>query len=104
MYLLKKKLFPRRGKVLSGGGGGGGGRGVGEMKRDWINFLRPFAVWDLQNVLQFFILIKIFENSTIFSISVLLFIALKRWNFPDSLDFKGKITTTFLIRSHFLSI
>ena len=25
--------------------------------------------------------------------------ALKRWNFPDNLDFKGKIMTKFLIRS-----
>ena len=33
----------------------------------------------------FFILIEIFENSTIFSISVHLFIAL---NFPDNLDFQ----------------
>ena len=55
-------------------------------------------------VLQFFILIEIFENSTIFSISILQFIALKRWNFPGNLDFKGKIGATFLIRSHYLSI
>ena len=72
---------------------------VGGMGGDWINFLRWFTVWDLQNVLQFFILIKIFENTTIFSISILLFIALKRWNFPDNLNFKGRIGATFLIRS-----
>ena len=66
---------------------------------DWINFLRRFAVWALQNVLQVFILIEIFENSTIFSISVLLFIAIKRLNFPDNLYFKGKIAATFPIRS-----
>ena len=30
--------------------------------------------------------------------------ALKRWNFPENLDFNGKIVAIFLIRSHFLSI
>ena len=33
---------------------------VGGIGGDWINFLRWFAVWALQNALQFFILIKIF--------------------------------------------
>ena len=75
--------------------------GIGE---DWINFLRQFAVWALQNVLQFFILIEIFDNLTIFSISILLFMAFKRWNFSDNFDLKGKIGATFLIRSQFLSI
>ena len=70
----------------------------------WINFVRRLAVWALKNVLQFFSLIEIFENSTSFSISIHLFIALKRWNFPDNLDFKGKIGATFLIRSHSLSL
>ena len=78
-----------------------GGGGIGE---DWINFLRRFTVLALQNVLQFFILIENFENSTIFSISILLFIALKRWHFPDNLDIKCKIGATILIRRHFLSI
>ena len=98
IYLLKKIYFPDIVMFYLVGGGGGC------MGEDWINFLRRFAVWILQNVLQFFILIEIFENSTIFSISILLFIALKRWNFPDNLDFKGKIGATFLIRSRFLSI
>ena len=97
IYLLKKNLFPRRSNVLSGVGGGGIGG-------DWINFLRRFTVLALQNVLQFFILIENFENSTIFSISILLFIALKRWHFPDNLDIKCKIGATILIRRHFLSI
>ena len=52
----------------------------------------------------FYNFLTIFENSTIFSISILLFIALKRWNFPDYLDFKGKIGATFHISRHFLSI
>ena len=76
--------------------------GVGWGKT--INFLRQYAVWALQNVLQFFILIEIFDSLTIFSISILLFIAFKRWNFSDNLDFKCKIGATFLIRSQFLSI
>ena len=100
IYLLKKNLFPRCSNVLSGEGWDRGGGEGG----DWINFSRQFTVWALQNVLQFLILIYIFENSTIFSISILLFISLKRWNFPDNFDFKGKIEATFLKRSHFLSI
>ena len=43
---------------------------------------------------------EIFENSTIFSISLLLFIAIKRRNFSGNFDFKGKIAATLLIRSH----
>ena len=86
---LKKILFPRRSKVFSGVGGMGG---------DWINFWRRFTVWTLQNILQFFIWIEIFENLTIFCIWISLFTALKRWNFRDNLDFRGKIATTFLIR------
>ena len=74
------------------------------LGKDWIIFLRRLAVWALQNVLQFFILIEIFENSTSFSILIHLFIALKRWNFPDNLDFKGKIVAKVLIKSRFLSI
>ena len=31
-----------------------------------IIFLRRLVVWALQNALQFFILIEVFENSTIF--------------------------------------
>ena len=34
----------------------------------------------------------------------ILSIALKRWNFADNLDFKGKSVGIFLKRSHFLSI
>ena len=45
-----------------------------------------------------------FWNQLCFSISILSSIALKRWNFPDNLDFKGKIVAKFLLRSHFLSI
>ena len=73
----------------------------GGMGGDWINHLRRFAVWALEDILQYF---TIFENSTIFIISILLFIALKRWNFQDKLDFKGKIGATFHTRSHSLSI
>ena len=54
---LRKFLFQRRGKVLSGEGWDGGG---------WIISLRQLAVWTLQNILQFFVLIDIFDNSTIF--------------------------------------
>ena len=32
------------------------------------------------------------------------YIALKRWNIPDNLDFKGKIVAKFLIKSHLNNI
>ena len=48
---------------------------------------------------------KFFKIQLFFSISMLLSIALKRWNFVDNLDLKGKIAAKFFIRSHlFLSI
>ena len=46
---------------------------------------------------------EIFEIQLFFSISKLPSKALKRWNFPYNLDFKGKIVTKYLIRSYFLS-
>ena len=36
------------------------------MGLGWIIFWRRLAVWALQNVLQFFVLIEILENSTVF--------------------------------------
>ena len=50
---------------------------------------------------NFLFQLKFFEIQLFFSISL---ITLKRWNFPDNLDFKGKIVAKFLMRSHFLSI
>ena len=47
---------------------------------------------------------KFFEIQLFFSLSILPSISLKRWNFPDNLDFKGKIVAKFLLRSHFLPI
>ena len=44
------------------------------------------------------------EIHLFFSISMLPSIALKHWNFPDNLDFKGKISAIFLTRSPLLSI
>ena len=66
--------------------GGGGGCGMGW---DWINFLRWFAVWALQNVLQCFILIEIFENSTIFSISVTSIYSIKTLKFSRQFGLWG---------------
>ena len=37
-------------------------------------------------------------------LSILPSIALKSWNFPENLDFKGKIVAKFLLISHLLSI
>ena len=67
-------------------------------------FLKAVHCSGLAKCFTIFVLIGIFENLTIFSISIHLFIALKRWNFPDNLDFKSKTEATFLIRSHFISI
>ena len=39
---------------------------MGGWEGGWITFLGRLTVWDLQNVLEFSILIEIFENSTIF--------------------------------------
>ena len=47
---------------------------------------------------------KFFEIQLLFSFSMFLLIALKRWNFPENLDFKGKILTKLLLRSYFLLI
>ena len=46
--------------------------------------------------------LKFLKIQLYFSISILLSIALKRWNFRDNLEFKGKIVVKFLRRSHFL--
>ena len=40
----------------------------------------------------------------IFNISIHISKALKRQNFQDHLDFKGKLMAKFLLRSHFLSL
>ena len=69
----------------------------------WIISCMQMAVWDSWNVFKFFILIEIFGNSTIFQHFDTSIIALKRWNFPDNLDFKGKIVAKFLLRRQFLS-
>ena len=54
---VRKVLFQRHSKILSYGGG---------LERGLIISLRRLVVSALQNVLQFFILIEIFGNSTIF--------------------------------------
>ena len=54
---LRNLLFHRRSKALSGKAWDGGG---------WITSLRWLVALALQNILKFFILIDVFENSTIF--------------------------------------
>ena len=98
IYLLKKNCFRDvvRFVLVVEGERWDGGR---------LNkFLKAVHCSGLAKCFTIFILIGIFENLTIFSISIHLFIALKRWNFPDNLDFKSKTEATFLIRSHFISI
>ena len=54
-FCSKDAVFYLVGIVLGGGGGGGK-----------IILFRQVAVWATKNVLRFFILIEIFENSTFF--------------------------------------
>ena len=76
------------------------------IKKHWLkrpkavlkNFLKVACCFGLVNCL------KLFEIQLFFSISIISSIALKRWNFPDNLDFSGKIMAKIIIRSHFLSI
>ena len=94
---LKKFFFQRHNRVLSRGlGGAWGGRG------GWIIFLKRLAVCKMFYDFSFQLIFL--EIQRLFSISILSSIVLKRWNFPDNLNFKGKIMTKLLIRSHFLSI
>ena len=75
--------------------------GVGWGKLN--NFLMAAGCLGLAKCFINFILIEIFETQLFLSISVLLFIVLKRCNFPGNLDFKSKIAAASLIRTHFLS-
>ena len=68
------------------------------------NILKTAHCLGLVNFFQFFVLIGIFGNSTIFRYFDPVSIALKRWKFQDNVHFKGKIVPKFLIWSHFLSI
>ena len=88
VYLRKKIFFQWRRMLLSGGG--------------LNNFLKADHCLKCFKILHFnlnFLVIQLFV-----SIFILPFTALKRWNFPNNLDFKGKTVAKFLIRSHFLSI
>ena len=65
------------------------------------------AVWGKLNnffktarCLGFVKCLTILEIQPFFRIAILQSIALKRWNFPDNLDFNGKIVAKFLIKSH----
>ena len=87
---IRNLLFQRRSKILCIGG--------------WFRIisLRRLTVQASQNVLHFLILKKFLGIQLFFSISILPYIALKRRNFADNLDFKNNIFAKFLIRSHFL--
>ena len=85
---IRKFLFQWRRKLLSGGG--------------LNNFLKADHCLKCFKILHFnlnFLVIQLF-----ISIFILPFTVMKRWNFPNNLDFKGKTVAKFLIRSHFLSI
>ena len=85
---VRKFLFQWRRKLLSDGG--------------LNNFLKADHCLKCFKILHFnlnFLVIQLF-----ISIFILPFTALKRWDFPNNLDFNGKTVAKFLIRSHFLSI
>ena len=92
IFLSRKIFFQRRSKILSGGGGGGAG---GEVVWGRLNsFFKDTRCLSLIKCLT------ILEIQPLFSIEILPSIAWKRWNFPDNLDFKGKIVANFLIKIH----
>ena len=78
---VRKILFQKRRKFLSGG--------------RLSNFLNAARCLDLAKCFRiFYFNWKFWKNPSI---------ALECCNFPDNLDFKGKIETKFLVRSQFLS-
>ena len=93
VYLRKKMFVPETWEALIWWGVGLGWRVVN-------NFLKAARYLGLVKCFNFFIS----EIQLYFSILILPSIALKRLNFPDNLDFKGRIVAIFQIRSHYLSI
>ena len=85
---VRKFLFQWRRKLLPGGG--------------MNNFPKADHCWKCFKIVHFNL--NFLEIQLFISISILPFTALKRWNFPDNLDFKGKTVAKFLIRGHFFSI
>ena len=93
IYLLKKILFPRCRKVLSDGGQDGG-----RLNK----FFRAFRTLGLPEYFTiFYYNWNFWKFNHFWNFDTL---ALKQLNFPNNLDFKGKIVATFLIRGYFLSI
>ena len=90
---LRKCLSQRRSKILSDGGWERLNNFLEAVH--YLGLVKYFTIFHF----NFVILIQLF-----FSISILASIALKRWNFPDNLDLKGKIMVKFLMRNNFLSI
>ena len=79
---LCKEIFVRRRKLLS----------VGRLN----NFCKAARY---QGFVKSF---EVFGNLTIFQDFDTSSIALKPWNLPDNLDFKGKIVAKFLIKSQYI--
>ena len=76
----------------------------GRLGKGWIISLRGSLFGPRRMFYNFPFKLKFFEIPLFSTILILPLILLKRWNFPNNLDFKGKIEAKFLIRSHFLSI
>ena len=95
IYLRKKYFSQIRSNILIDGG---------ELEEGWMIpegnslFRSPKMFYNFSFWLNFF------KIQLIFRILILPSIALKRWKFPDKLDYKVKIVAKFLIRSHFLTI
>ena len=90
-FSVRKFLSQRRSKIFSGGGWRGEGGGVWWRLNNFFKATRCYGLVKCLTKL---------EIQPFFSIAILPYIALKRWNFPDNLDFKGKIVAKFLIKSH----
>ena len=90
---LKKNYFSE--KVLSGGGWAWGRLKVFNAAH-CLDHAKCFTIFHFNW--------NFWKLGCFFSVSILLSIALKHWNFQDNLDFKGKIAAKFLITNHFLSI
>ena len=90
---LRKFLFHRNSKILSGDIGGRGRLNNFLKAARWLDLAKCFTVFHFNWNVQKFNYFWAFPH-----------IALKRWNFPDNLSFKGNTVAKFLMRSRFFSI
>ena len=96
LYISARNFFSHwRSNILFDGGG---------LEEGWMIPEGNSLFGSRKMFYNFSFWLKFFKIQLFFSILTLPSIALKRWNFPDKLDYKGKIVAKFLIRIHFLTI